>query len=306
MGNGGNEIAVTRRFDAPRELVFSMWTSAEHLGNWWGPRGFTITTHAIDVRPGGAWEFVMHGPDGRDYRNRIVYGEIDAPNRLTYQHVSGPLFDAEATFAERGEQTEVTVRMTFATAELRDRVVEEYGAVDGLHQTLDRLGEQAAEAFFITRTFDAPRELLFRVWTQPEHLTRWWGPKGFTVVHCTSDLRPGGAMHYGMRGPDGSMMWGRWVFREIVPPERLAFVTSFSDEEGGVTRAPFLDGGWPLEVLSTVTFTERDGRTTLTMIGIPLNATDAERVTFRGMHQSMQGGWTGTLDQLDAYLEKQS
>ena len=306
MSNGGNEIVVTRVFDAPRELVFSMWTSAEHLGHWWGPRGFTITTHAIDVRPGGAWEFVMHGPDGRDYKNRIVYAEIDPPDRLAYQHVSGPFFDAEATFTDRGGKTEVTVRMTFATAELRERVAEEFGAVEGLHQTLDRLGEQVAEAFFITRTFDAPRDLVFRVWTDAGHLKHWWGPKGMTVEHCTSDLRPGGAMHFALRDPGGTMMWARWIYRAVVPPERLVFVSSFSDEEGGVTRAPFFDGGWPLEVLSTLTFTERDGRTTITMVGVPVNASEAERATFKEAHASMQGGWTGTLDQLATYLEKQS
>lgn len=306
MANAANEIEVTRLFDAPRELVFSMWKSAEHLGNWWGPHGFTITTHSIDFRPGGEWRFVMHGPDGTDYRNHIVYGEIEPPRRIAYQHVSGPLFDAEATFEEREGKTEVTLRMTFATAELRNQVVEQFGAIEGGKQTLERLAEQVAEAFVITRTFDAPRELMFRVWTEAGHLQQWWGPRGFTVVHCTSDLRPGGAMHYGLRGPDGSMMWGRWIFTEVVPPERLAFIASFSDEAGGVTRAPFFDGGWPLEVLSTIAFTENDGRTTLTVIGIPVGATEAERATFRGAHPSMQGGWSGTLDQLTSYLEKQS
>ena len=162
------------------------------------------------------------------------------------------------------------------------------------------------EAFVLERTFDAPRELVFRVWTDVEHLKHWWGPKGFEVMHCTNDLRPGGAMHYGLRGPDGNAMWARWVFREVVPPERLVFVSSFSDEAGGVTRAPFFDGGWPLETLTTLTFTERDGRTTLNMVGIPINATEAERALFKDTHQSMQGGWTGTLDQLTAYLETQS
>lgn len=300
------EIVVTRVFDAPRELVFSMWTSAEHLGNWWGPRGFTITTYAIDFRPGGEWRFVMHGPDGRDYDNHILYNVIDPPSRIHYTHAGEPRFDSEATFEERGGKTAVTVRMTFATAELRNKVAEEYGAIEGLQQTLERLGEQVADAFVITRTFDALRELVFRVWTEAEHLRHWWGPKGFEVTHCTSDLRPGGAMHYGMRGPGGAAMWGRWVFREVVPPERLVFVSSFSDEAGGVTRAPFFDGGWPLEILSTLTFTERAGKTTVTMVGVPIHASDAERATFRRAHQSMQGGWTGTLDQLTAYLEKQS
>jgi uncharacterized protein YndB with AHSA1/START domain len=306
MANGENEIVLTRTFDAPRELVFSMWTSAEHLGNWWGPRGFTITTQAIDVRPGGEWRFVMHGPDGRDYKNHIRYNAVEPPSRIAHTHLGEPHFEAEATFEERGAQTVVTMRMTFATAEERNRVAETYGAVEGLKQTMDRLGEQLAEAFVITRTLDAPRELVFRVWTEAGHLQQWFGPKGMKVVHCTSDVRPGGAMHYGLREPDGSMMWGRWIYREIVPPERLVFVQSFSDEEGGVTRAPFFDGGWPLETLSTVTFEERDGRTTLTLIAVPVRATDAERALFLSMHASMQGGWTGTLDELTAYLEKQS
>ena len=99
-------------------------------------------------------------------------------------------------------------------------------------------------------------------------------------------------------------MWGRWVYREIVPPERLSFVSAFSDENGGVTRAPFFDGKWPLETLTTLTFTEHDGKTTLTMLGRPLNATEIERDTFRGNHASMHGGWGATLDQLTAYLGK--
>ena len=306
MATAANEIVVSRVLDAPRELVFSMWTSAEHLGNWWGPRGFTITTQSIDVRPGGEWRFVMHGPDGTDYKNHIVYGEIDAPRRIAYQHVSGPLFDAEATFEEREGKTEVTLRMTFATAELRDRIVEQHGAIEGGKQTLERLAEMVAEAFVITRTFDAPRELVFRVWTEAEHLEHWWGPQGMKVAHCTIDLRPGGAMHYGLQGPDGSMMWARWIFTEVAPPERLAFIASFSDEAGGMARAPFFDGGWPLEVLSTITFMESNGRTTLKMVGVPIRATDAERAMFRSAHPSMQGGWSGTLEQLTAYLETQS
>ena len=109
-------------------------------------------------------------------------------------------------------------------------------------------------------------------------------------------------MHYGMRGPDGSMMWGRWVYREIAPPERLSFVVSFSDEQGNVTRAPF-SSNWPLEVLSTLTFTEvQDGKTMVSMDGVPVDANEAEREMFRGFTASMQQGWTGTLDQLAAYL----
>ena len=297
------EIAQTRVFDAPRELVFRMWTSAEHLAHWWGPHGFTLTTEAFEFREGGEWRFVMHGPDGRDYRNRIVFEEIDAPTRIVYSHVSGPVFRAEATFEDRDGRTAVTMRSTFETAELRDRVAAEFNAVEGLAQTMERLGALSTEAFVLRRTFDAPRELVFRAWTEVEHLQHWWGPKGSEVTHCAMDLRPGGVMHYGLRGPDGTMLWGRWIIRDFRAPERLAFVMSFSDEQGGVTRAPFFDGAWPLETLSTVSFEERDGGTTVTLVTFPIHATDHERATFRDAHASMRGGWGGSFDELAAYLE---
>src|SRR5579862_7545096 len=105
------------------------------------------------------------------------------------------------------------------------------------------------EAFVITRVFDAPRELVWQVWTDPKHLTNWWGPKGLTMTACKVDLRPGGLFHYGMKTPDGHEMWGKFVYRQIIPPERLVLVVSFSDEQGGITRHP-MSATWPLEVLN--------------------------------------------------------
>ncbi len=155
--------------------------------------------------------------------------------------------------------------------------------------------------FLLTRTFDAPRELVFKAWTECEHLMRWWGPKGFPMLSCKNDLRPGGVFHYGMRSPDGREMWGKWVYREVVEPERLVFVVSFADEKGNPVRHP-LEPNWPMETLSTVTFAEQEGRTTLTIRWVPLSATESERKTFEASHESMQKGWTGTLDQLAGYL----
>jgi uncharacterized protein YndB with AHSA1/START domain len=137
------EIVATRVFDAPRTLVFQMWTDPEHVGHWWGPKGFSTTIHEMDVRPGGVWRFVMHGPDGRDYQNEIVYIEIANPERLVYRHVSPP-FQATATFLDRGGKTELTVLMLFESATLRDKVAEEFGAVEGLDQHLDCLREYVA------------------------------------------------------------------------------------------------------------------------------------------------------------------
>jgi uncharacterized protein YndB with AHSA1/START domain len=167
----------------------------------------------------------------------------------------------------------------------------------------DAAGAPAESEFVLTRVFDAPRDLVFRAWTEPERLKQWWGPKGFTMLSCRLDLRPGGVFHYGMRSPDGRAMWGKWVFREVVAPERLVFVVSFADEEGNPVRHPFAPD-WPLEVLSTLTFAEHEGKTTLTLRGVPLAATEAERKAFEAGHEPMRKGWAGTLDQLAEHLAR--
>ena len=153
----------------------------------------------------------------------------------------------------------------------------------------------------LTRVFDAPRELVFKAWTEPERLKQWWGPKGFTMLSLKLDLRPGGVFHYCMRAPNGGEMWGTFVYREIVAPERIVFVNSFSDADGGLTRHP-LSPSWPLEVLNTLMLTEHGGKTTLKLQGGPINATEEERATFEAGHTSMQQGFGGTFDQLAAYL----
>ena len=161
----------------------------------------------------------------------------------------------------------------------------------------------ADQQFMISRVFDAPRELVWKALTEPERMKHWWGPKGFTVIASKMDLRPGGIYHYGLRAPDGSTMWGKFVYREIVRPERFVVVSCFSDEAGNITRHP-MSPTWPREMLSTFVFAEQDGRTTLTIKWSPLNADETERATFANAHPSMQQGWTGTLDQLAAYLAK--
>jgi uncharacterized protein YndB with AHSA1/START domain len=155
--------------------------------------------------------------------------------------------------------------------------------------------------FAITRTFDAPRPTVFRAWTEADRLARWFGPPGASIVSCSLDLRPGGAFHYGLRMPDGRTLWARWTFREVVAPERLVFTFSFSDESGGLARNPFAPV-WPREVLSTLTLAEHDGRTTLTMRAVPLDATPDERQAYLAGHESMRKGWAGTLDKLDEFL----
>ena len=158
--------------------------------------------------------------------------------------------------------------------------------------------------FEISRVYDAPRAKVWQAWTEPSRLKHWWGPRGFKVHTCKVDLRPGGVFLYGMKAPDGSDTWGKFVYREIKAPEKLVFVVSFSDAQGGVTRHP-MSPDWPEYILSTVLFTEQEPRKTKVSISwTPHEASEAERKVFEAGRPSMTQGWGGTLDQLEAYLSR--
>lgn len=150
----------------------------------------------------------------------------------------------------------------------------------------------------VARVFDAPRELVFKAWTEPERLKRWWGPEGFTTPFCAVDLRVGGVFLYCMRSPEGHDFWGRGVFREIVSPERLVLSMSFADAEGNVVSAAHygMSPEWPLETLLTVAFEAEAGKTRVTL-------------RFEGVPQGADGdgtrqGWAEMLDGLAEYLAK--
>jgi uncharacterized protein YndB with AHSA1/START domain len=140
------ETVITRIVDAPRELVWKVWTDPEHVVKWWGPNGFTTTIEKMDVRPGGVWKHVMHGPDGTDYPNSSVFKEVVKPERIVFSHGdgkqggAGAYFEGTWTFdAVDDDRTRVTIHMVFPTAADRDLVLKEYGAIEGGKQTLERL-----------------------------------------------------------------------------------------------------------------------------------------------------------------------
>jgi uncharacterized protein YndB with AHSA1/START domain len=142
------EIVMTRVFDAPRELVWQAMTDAKHVVHWWGPRGFSTTIEEMDVRPGGTWKHVMHGPDGADYPNKSIFKEVVKPERIVYSHGGGRKgkpganFVATWTFeAVENGKTRLTMRSVFPSAADRDLIVKEYGAIEGAKQTFERLAE---------------------------------------------------------------------------------------------------------------------------------------------------------------------
>lgn len=134
------EIISTRVFDASPDRLFQAWTDPEILALWWGPKDFKNTFHVFEPRPGGDWKFVMHGPDGTDYKNESVFREIEKPSRIVLDHLSSPRFRVVATFDAVGGQTKLTFRMIFETAEMRDRVKDI--VVNANEENFDRLAVQ--------------------------------------------------------------------------------------------------------------------------------------------------------------------
>jgi uncharacterized protein YndB with AHSA1/START domain len=150
----------------------------------------------------------------------------------------------------------------------------------------------------ITRIFNAPRELLWKFWTEPERVKHRWGPKNFTAPVSKIDLRVGGTYLYSMRSPEGQDFWSTGVYREIIEPELIVCTDSFSDAKGKLVPASYygMSGDWPLELLVRVRFEELDGMTKLTLrhIGIP-----------EGENRELaEAGWNESFDKLEAYLAK--
>jgi uncharacterized protein YndB with AHSA1/START domain len=301
------ELIITRDIKAPIALVWAAFTEVEHRTKWWGPRGFRTTTHSRDFRVGGDWRFTMHGPDGTDYPNWVRYTAIEPERRLAYTHGTAPdapvMFHAENGFETVGDRTRVSLRMVAVDDQtfswMRDR-----GAIEGGTDTLTRLEEHLAlrDPFVITRVVKAPRARVFEVFSQAEHLVQWFGPKGMPMEHCDNDPRPGGRFHYSLRMPDGELMWGKWQYRELRAPERLVYLSCFSDADGGLGRHP-LAPEWPQQMITVVTFEESGpDRTLITITWAPFEASATEAAVFDAGRPSMTQGWTGTFEQLDAYL----
>jgi uncharacterized protein YndB with AHSA1/START domain len=302
------ELIFTRVFDAPRELVYKAWTDPRHLIQWWGPKGFTTSVYEMDVKPGGVWRLTMRGPDGREYKNRIVFIEVVKPERLVYKHdpeqgCEPVRFEVTVTFAKEGAKTRLTMRMLFPSTAALDHVVTKYGAIEGGKQTLGKLAEylgtlaSAADAplpeVTFTREFDAPRELVFKAWTDAKRLARWWGPNGFTNALCELDPRPSGAIRIHMRAPDGTVYPNEGTIQEFVPPERLTLAMGVKDAEGNII----------LEGVTTVIFTEQAGKTTLLLRARILRANPETAA----LHLSgMENGWSQSLEHLAAEIAAES
>ncbi len=306
-----NVISLTRIYDAPVQAVWDAWAIPEEVAQWWGPRGFTITTHERDLRTGGHWHYTMHGPDGTDYENTTQYLEVVPLQRMVYDHGGHkdrpPLFRVTMVLSEHAGRTQLDLSFALATPEIAEEM-RGFIKKAGGEGTWDRLAEHLAvrckgkEQFFIARSFDAGIERLFQMWTDPEHLAAWMPPAGATMHFLRADPRVGGSSLYAMTFPDGAVMHGLITYLAIEKPLLITYTQQFCDEQERVIRPPFFKD-WPLTMHSTIEFAaESPERTRVTVRWEPQEATDADLAEFVKQRGGMTMGWTGSFDKLEAAL----
>jgi uncharacterized protein YndB with AHSA1/START domain len=295
---------LTRVFDAPRKLVYEAYTNPKHIQNWWGLRSTKIVVEKMDVRPGGAWRFVEHAADGKEFAFSGEFREIVPQERIVstfeYEAMPGHVILNTTLFEEYEGKTKVTITSVYPSIEDREGMLRS-GMEKGANESWDTLEEllaqmagkpedRAKQELVLTREFNAPRELVWKAWTDPKHLAQWWGPRGFTNPVCEVDVRPEGAMLIHMRAPDGTVYPMKAVFQEVVVPERLVFLSGAMDEAGNLL----------FEVLNTVTFAEQAGKTKLTMHARVTRTTAAAAPYLAGM----EVGWTQSLERLEAFVTR--
>jgi len=283
------EIVISRIFDAPRELVWEAMTDPRHVVHWWGPRGFTSSIETMDVRPGGVWQFVMHGPDGVNYPNRHVFTEVTKPGRIVMTHgghrENGPSVNALATWTfetVEPSRTRVTIHMIFPTAEDRAFVVKEFKAIDGGNQTLTRLGEfLARKPLVIERELEAPIEQVWQAITDVTHMRQWYFPQLENF-----EARVGFETHFNVHH-NGKDYLHQWKVTEVVPREKLGYLWSFR--------------GFPGESLLTFELAKVGRKTRLRLTHSGLETFEPENHPELAIG-NFRAGWTAITAQLDQFL----
>jgi uncharacterized protein YndB with AHSA1/START domain len=311
--NKPNELYITRIYDAPVKMVWDAWTDPKQVAKWWGPRGFTLTTKSKDVRTGGSWVYTMHGPDGVDYPSKTIFLEVEKYSRLVYDHGGNddrpPMFRVTVQFTETAGKTKMEMTMALPTAEAAAET-KKFIKKAGGDSTWDRLAEHLSEessskeVFVINRTFDAPLNLMFEMFTDPKHFSQWLPPTGFTMKYLKADIKPGGTSFYCMTGGD-TAMYGKAIYQEVSKPHRIVYTQYFCDENEKITRHPFAPT-WPEAMRTEITLESESADKTRVTIQweVAGDASAIERETFAKAKGGMTQGWTGSFDKLEDYLAK--
>lgn len=314
--NKPNEIYLTRVYEAPLKTVWEAFNDPEQVKHWWGPRGHTIKTHSKDLRVGGHWTYTMFGPEGQVWENKTVYHEVEKYSRLVYDHGGNdeqnrpPLFRVTVDFTEPAKgKTQLDFVMAFEN-EAAAKEIGKFIKAAGGNSTWDRFAEYLEkethnkEIFVIARTFETDVNTMFKMWTDPDHFSKWLAPVGFNMQFIRAEIKPGGKSFYKMSN-DQFTMYGTLNYQEITKPNRIVYSQQFADEKENVSRHPGAPT-WPETMLTTVTFTEEAPNKTRVRVQWEVvgKCTPEEMQAFIKERGGMTQGWTGSFDKLEEYLKK--
>jgi uncharacterized protein YndB with AHSA1/START domain len=308
VGPAKQELVLTRILGAPRSLVFKVWTDAKQVARWWGPRGFSNPVCEWEPRPCGLIRIDMRGPDGTIYPMKGVFHEIVEPERLVFTSTAmedehgKPLLEIlnTITFEDFNGLTKLTLHAVLVTKDFKitpQVAAALAGMEQGWSESLYRLADEvenslkahlAEREIVISRVFDAPLEMVWDAWTDPNQVVKWWGPRGFTTTIHEMDVRPGGVWHHTMHGPDGANYPGKSVFAEVIKHKRI-----------DLTHSGGKEGGPSANFHSTWTF-EVEGDQTKVTIRMVFDSTQARDMVIKEFG-AIEGG-KQTLQRLGEYL----
>ncbi|MBX3095499.1 MAG: SRPBCC domain-containing protein [Fimbriimonadaceae bacterium] len=233
-------LSFRRRYEAPIELIREVYRDPTHLDRWWGPEGFSITTHEMDFRTGGHWAFTMHGSDGTDYPNYIRYTEM-SEFKMSWDHgvdEKADWFKGSVQFEVDGAATILTMSILFPTLEAMQESINKHGAREGMHGTQCRLAALLGDlqgkpiglqvttpddlSIRMVRRFDAPRAMVYEALANPEQLKQWWGPHGYVNDVMESEQRVGGKWRAVQRNPEGETFAFHGEILALDPPNGMS------------------------------------------------------------------------------------
>ena len=286
-------IEMSRVFEAPPHLLFATLVTPQHLARWWGPRRHSLVRCELDMRPGGAYRFVLRSPDGTDHPFAGVVREVVPGARLvmTQRYDVEPFRKHESvvtimlTPLDGGNRTQLALVEEFASLAARDGKVSS-GMRAGAEDSHDRLAELLDDLvvrgtdLHMERTFDAPRALVWEAFTRPEHVKRWLAPPPLVMAKFECDLRPGGAIEMVMRAPDGTEFPSTGTVREVVACEHYGWHGTIHGDIEVDTTVRFADAG---PGKTTIVVDQRYSRVGMPTMGAKM-------------------GWTASLDALDAVI----
>jgi uncharacterized protein YndB with AHSA1/START domain len=281
-------IAATRKYKASKELLMRMWANPEHLTNWWGPVGFSITTFEMDFKTGGVWRFTMNAPNGQKYPNQIRY-RLVSPNRIEFDHSPGNGvvdFSVTVLFTEMGDETEMSFTSTFASIEQKELSETKFHAREGLAMTLSRLDELVvrqdpnALELVIVRKFKAPQALVWKALTDEEDIQKWGCPLGLKLQRVTGQLKAGGRWESSMISPDGDSYDSEGEYLEVIPTSTLKYTHRWKKEDGTFKPTTTISVG----------LTENEGMTTMVFVQAGFWSEEAKFAHL--------GGWTSSFHKL--------